>query len=174
MLIEPSAGSGTFVKLMREAWPTSPIMAIDLRNNAQNLMNLGATYAATYDWCAWVRYMAQAAQFTTPVVLIGNPPFSLAQVHLEEAFRCLPVGSEINFLLRNGFFGGRARNETFWKKAGGQFLDSFTPIAPRPSFVKGKNDNSEYAIFTWAVGKDFTPAKVKPPLIWEKRVRPLK
>lgn len=160
---------------MREAWPSSPILAVDLRNNAQNLMELGATYASTYDWVAWVRTMAENGQFTTPVVMIGNPPFSLAQAHLEAAFKYLPVGSEINFLLRNGFFGGKERNETFWKKAGGQFLDSFTPIAPRPSFVKGRNDNSEYAIFTWAVGKDWsTPARIKPPLLWEKRVRPMK
>lgn len=148
-------------------------MAVDLRNSAQNLMDVGATYGSTYDWVAWVQHMAGTGQFTTPVVLIGNPPFSLAQAHLEAAFKYLPVGSEINFLLRNGFFGSRHRTESFWKKAGGQFLRYFTPLVPRPSFVKGRNDNSEYAVFTWIVGSN-DRAQILPHIVWEKRVRPLK
>lgn len=110
---------------------------------------------------------------TSPPTLIGNPPFSLAQAHLEAGFKHLPLHTDIWFLLRYGFLGGRERTKTFWQAAGGQFLRYIIPIAPRPSFVKGKNDNSEYAVFNWRVGYN-EKAQVLPHILWEKRVRPLK
>lgn len=158
---------------MKEAWPKATVWALDIRDEVQNLYKAGADWAAIGDYVQWIRFMKESNLITSTFVQIGNPPFSLAQSHLEASFECMLPGSQVHFLLRNGFLGGRERNLTFWQKMGGPYLKYLTPIAPRPSFVKGKNDNSEYAIFSWEIGWK-EPAQVLPPLIWEKRVRPVK
>lgn len=172
--IEPSAGNGVFVKHIKANWPEAQqIWAIELRPETEALTQAGATYIAQADWVQWVRYMADQAFFKVPPICIGNPPFSLAQAHLEAAFQSLPAWTNICFLLRYGFLGGRERTKTFWQEKGGQYLKYIIPIAPRPSFVKGKNDNSEYAVFVWEVGY-VEKAQILPHILWEKRVRPLK
>lgn len=178
LLVEPSAGNGVFVRHMREAWnpDVAAIWAVDIRDEKSAVLGAGASYFHQGDWVEWVRLIAasKSAGWGTEVpLLIGNPPFSLAQAHLEASFKHLPLRSNICFLLRYGFLGGKDRTKTFWQVAGGQFLRHLIPIAPRPSFVKGKNDNSEYAVFIWEVGYD-GPATVLPHILWEKRVRPVK
>lgn len=172
LLVEPSAGNGVFVKHMREAWPETNIWAVELRDEKEAVTKAGASFFQQGDWVDWVTYMAGKWVTTVPL-LIGNPPFSLAQAHLEAGFQHLPAWTNICFLLRYGFFGGRERTKTFWQAKGGQYLKAIIPLAPRPSFVKGKNDNSEYAVFIWEVGYMGT-AQVMPHILWEKRVRPLK
>jgi hypothetical protein len=170
VVVEPSAGNGTFVRPLRAAWPRATIISVELRpEEAQNLQEAGSTFVAIGDWTEWALKM----DLKTPALCVGNPPFSLAQSHLEAAFRYLPAGSNIVLLLRFSFFGGNERNQTFWLKEGGKFLKHIIPIAPRPSFVKGTSDNSEYALFIWEVGFS-REATVLPPLLWEKRVRPVK
>lgn len=169
MLIEPSAGSGRFVRAMRTAWPTSVIAAVELRaEEEQNLKDSGATYVSIMDWVSWVSQCV----FPQPVLSIGNPPFSLAQSHIEAGFQYLPTSSLICCLLRFSFFGGKDRNKTFWLKDGQKFLKHIIPIAPRPSFKKGTSDNSEYAVFMFEKGFE-GPATILEPIIWVKK-RPVR
>lgn len=164
-LVEPSAGSGVFVHYMRHAWPTKIITAVELRQEEeQRLTEVGATYVSIMPFEEWCMHHSPRE----PALVIGNPPFTLAQLHLERMFTFFPHGSEINFLLRFSFFGGRERNETFWRRLGHKYLKSIIPIAPRPQFVRGTSDNSEYAVFTWKIGND-QPATILEPIIWEKR-----
>lgn len=166
LIIEPSAGSGRFVKTLRAQWPGSTIIAVEIRaEEQQNLHTAGANhvYAGT-DWSWWVSQTG----FQGPVLQVGNPPFSLAQEHIEASFKYLPTKSTIAFLLRLSFFGGKARNFEFWKQAGLKFLKYIIPIAPRPSFKKGKSDNSEYGLFIWE--KDNTaPTTVLDSIMWSKK-----
>lgn len=168
MFIEPSAGSGRFVKAMRATWPNNAIAAVEFRlEEEQNLRDAGATYVSIMDWTQWV----SQCHFPPNVILIGNPPFSLAQSHIEAGFHFLPTGAIIAFLLRFSFFGGKERNQTFWLKDGQKFLKHVIPIAPRPSFKKGTSDNSEYAVFIWEKGNT-QKTTVLEPILWEKKRAP--
>ncbi len=175
VLIEPSAGSGTFVRYMRQAWPTSTLIAVELRiEEEENLRQSGATYVAIADWSQWTvehppaRWIIPNVANNTPSLIIGNPPFTLAQKHLESIFQAFPEGSEVAYLLRFSFFGGRERTVQFWQAQGMQFLKHIIPIAPRPQFVRGTSDNSEYAVFIWKIGHS-EPATILPSILWEKR-----
>lgn len=175
LLIEPSAGSGAFVREMRAAWPDAAgLWAIEIRPEHGNLLAAGANSVVQADWVQWARWMGANNHFQSfehlPILLCGNPPFSQAQAHLEETFKVFKAGTQVAFLLRFSFFGGKERNQTFWLKDGGKFLKYVIPIAPRPSFVKGTSDNSEYAIFIWQVGWN-GPATILSPILWEKRDR---
>lgn len=173
-LIEPSAGNGVFVKEMRAVWPTAPIVAVEVRPNEQEILAAGANQVITSDWTAWIKYAKDFyANQGKPVVIIGNPPFSLAQEHIEAAFENLPTDSTISFLLRFSFLGTKKR-VPFWAGNGGKFLEILEPIVPRPSFVKGSQDNSEYALFNWKKGFN-QPTVLGDAILWEKRnVRPPK
>ncbi len=169
VLVEPSAGNGAFVRPMRSTWPSAIIVSVELRPEEQSLRDSGSSYIFTQDWVNWVA----SARFDSPVLCIGNPPFSLAQQHLEAAFANLPTKSSICLLLRLSFFGGKDRNIGFWLKNGGLYLKYLSPIAPRPSFIRGTSDNSEYGLFIWEIGYQ-RDATILDPILWEKRrnVRP--
>lgn len=166
ILIEPSAGSGTFVRRMRAAWPQATLVAVELRlEEEERLRESGATYVAISDWNDWATHNAPR---NAPSLLIGNPPFTLAQKHLEGIFHYFLEGTEVAYLLRFSFFGGRERTIQFWQGQGMRFLKHIIPIAPRPQFVRGTSDNSEYAVFIWKVGHQ-EPATVLDSILWEKR-----
>lgn len=167
-LVEPSAGNGMFVRHIRAAWPQKTLVAVELRQEEEdNLRSAGSSYVAIKPFEEWALHNSPQ----NPALVIGNPPFTLAQLHLERMFQFFPEGSEIALLLRFSFFGGRERNETFWRNGGSQNLKHIIPIAPRPTFVRGTSDNSEYSVFIWKIGHS-GPATILPHLIWEKNVRP--
>ncbi len=166
ILIEPSAGSGTFVRSMRQAWPNATLIAVELRlEEEETLRQSGATYVAISDWSSWATHNAP---LNAPSLLIGNPPFILAQKHLESIFQFFPRDTEVAFLLRFSFFGGNERTAQFWKQDGLKNLKHIIPIAPRPQFVRGHSDNSEYAVYIWKIGHD-APPTILEHIVWEKR-----
>lgn len=165
-LLEPSAGAGNFLKAMRATWDDSVIQVVDpVKKNHLALAAIPNTVLNVNTFEYWVHN----TRFEKPVLAVGNPPFSLAQKHLEYMFTFFPKGSFICFLLRFSFLGGRERNLKFWDFQGYSYLRNLIPITPRPSFVKGKNDNSEYGLFIWRVGiETMTPAQLLPAIVWEK------
>ena len=87
-------------------------------------------------------------------LVIGNPPYSLAQEHVMLLLDYLLPGSHIAFLLKLGFLGTKTRANLLWKQGQCKYL---LPILGRPSFVVGKHavsDVNEYGLFIWEVGYD--------------------
>jgi hypothetical protein len=167
-ILEPSAGAGHFVRAINATWPGSPIIAVDPRPKHQGLCEAaGATLFYPGMFESFVAKESKSFNDGKVLLAVGNPPFSLAQKHLELMFKTFPPGSYINFLLRFGFMGGKERNLSFWDFQGLPYLRYLVPITPRPSFVKGRNDNSEYGLFIWKVGNT-EPAEIKPAIVWEK------
>lgn len=162
-IVEPSAGSGAFVRPMAELWSTRPIRAVDIAPNKKKLIEAGADTVDRQDWVEWVSEDGTCG----PTLVIGNPPFSLATEHISAGLDCLIPGSHICFLLKLNFFGGKEREEIFWRQ--GQ-LKYFIPITGRPSFIKGaksSTDTNEYGVFIWEVGWTGKAVIELPHILWK-------
>ncbi|HHY0551913.1 TPA: DNA methyltransferase [Vibrio parahaemolyticus] len=91
-------------------------------------------------------------------VIITNPPFSYALEFVSTALdRDLSIGGTVIMLLRTGFVGSTKRAD-FWRE--------YPPthqivLTPRPSFVNGGSDNSEYAWYCWDYGD-----RIRTPHVW--------
>lgn len=164
-LLEPSCGSGTFVRSLSKTFPDVPVFAVDPnKKHEKGVYEAGAHMFHCQKLETWEPPQSLNG---SRVISVGNPPFSLAQKHLEVLFKKLPVTSYVAFLLRLSFWSGYDRTRSFWDFQGLPYLKHFAPITPRPSFVKGKNDNSEYGLFVWKVGNT-EPAIIHPAITWEK------
>ena len=82
-------------------------------------------------------------------VIITNPPFSHALEFVRTAIeRDLKDNGTVCMLLRNSFLGSKERAD-FWREFP---ITNLVVLTPRPAFVHGKTDNSEYSWFIWDYG----------------------
>jgi hypothetical protein len=170
-IIEPSAGSGAFVRAFKQEYPSKHITAVELRGEElDNLKAAGAHHVSIRAWEDWL----PAEQPMSCVLVGGNFPFSLAAEHIKLGFDYLLPGSWIFSLLKDNFLGSYERLGCFgspgdiWNH--GQ-LKHIIPIVPRPSFKtteKASNDTNEYSVFIWEV--DWTgPATILfPHILWKE------
>lgn len=170
-LVEPSAGTGSFVRAVKATWPETWVEAVEVNpDHAGHLVAADADFVATDDWPKWAD-ASVAGQRGSPDLILGNPPFRQAQEHIEAGLRWLGEGGRLAFLLRLNFLGSSSR-VGFWGQPG---LESVSVIAPRPSFglnKKGKpgTDGTEYALFVWRKGYE-GPPQLGAPIVWEKGIR---
>lgn len=169
-ILEPSAGSGAFVRAARQVWgPRQLIFAVEMRKEEHdNLLSCdtaadGVSISSLEDFLQEPSFLSKEK-----VLVIGNPPYSLAQEHIMLLLDYLLPGSRIAFLLKLGFLGTKTRADLLWKQGQCKYV---WPILGRPSFVKSErasSDVNEYALFVWEVG--YTgPTIVKFPHIrWKK------
>jgi hypothetical protein len=153
-ILEPSAGSGAFVRAARKIWgSSSPIHAVELRQEEHDNLLSCDTAADGVSICSLEDFLLGPSFVAKEKVLaIGNPPYSLAQVHILLLLDNLLPGSHIAFLLKLGFLGTKDRADLLWKQGQCKYV---WPILGRPSFVKGdraSSDVNEYALFVWEVG----------------------
>ena len=144
VILEPSAGCGSFVAAARTIWPGAAIYAVEpLSQYREVLLATGAD-------SVHVGALEDFGREIGPDLIIGNPPFTLAEAHVRLLRPMLPVTGTLAFLLRINFYGGRDR-VSFWRE---HQEDCMLPIAPRPSFGKNEHgkkgtDGTEYATFVW-------------------------
>ncbi len=160
-VVEPSAGTGNFVQAVKAVWAEAVVMAVDIhREHSHDLHLAGAASYVTGDW------VAQDVRGFKPDLIIGNPPFSHAEVHATHALAQLEDGGHLAFLLPVSFLCGQGRAKRLWSRPapfGG--LRYYLPIAERPSFTNdGQTDMSEYAVFVWKKGYDANPMVL--PHLW--------
>lgn len=150
-ILEPGAGGGAFLRAACVVWPEAARLGLDLEPQA-----LGVEKG---DFLA----VKPSAHFS---LVVGNPPYNLAEEFVDAAMKHLEHGGHAAFLLRLSFLGGQARARTLWGRRNLRWL---IPITPRPSFTPdGKTDASEYAIFVWRCGW-LGNAEIDSPLWWEPR-----
>jgi len=87
-------------------------------------------------------------------LIIGNPPYSLAEEHVRLCLGLLAPGGQLTFLLRLAFLESQSRRK-LWKEHPPAQVDVFHS---RPSFTSnGKTDSAAYAVFTWISGYSEQP-----------------
>jgi hypothetical protein len=123
-ILEPAAGAGAVVQVLRQTFPEAVIDTGDI-TTGQDFLTY--PYKLVYD------------------VTSTNPPFSLALEFCQRALelRRTPE-STVVMLARISFLESAAR-AAWWRQNSPQMF-----VTPRrPIFVKGQSDNAAYAWFAW-------------------------
>jgi hypothetical protein len=178
IIIEPSAGTGAFVRAARATWPGVRIDAIEPHQEPGVLLAAGASSAVRATWEEGIR--APAVPWSSGRVLIlGNPPYNLpgdgrgkdaaglskpttAERHVALALDRLghdeaprgwgaePQPRYLAFLLRQSFAATPARFVRLFAKGGLRYRWT---VVGRPSYTEdGKTDGAEYEVFVWQAG----------------------
>lgn len=169
MVLEAHAGSGAFVRAAKTIWPDVPVTAVEIQEKYRaSLVEAGADLIYIEDFETWIQ---KTINVPTSVLAIGNPPFALAEKHIQLMLDYLLPGSHISQLLKNNFLGGDDRAKGFWLSTAQQ-LDSLVPIAGRASFKttdRAMNDWNELSMYTWKTGNEVSYAGrvVFPHIFWK-------
>lgn len=143
IILEPSAGSGNIIEALRRRGYKNHIDAIELREVERwNLIPLADNIEITnfLDLDPWhSRYH----------VIIGNPPYSLAQEFIDKSLDLLVPGGRLIFLLRTNFLESKKRFE-WWQK---RTPNRLYVLSSRPSFTGKGTDATSYSWFIWEKSK---------------------
>lgn len=141
-VLEPSAGTGAWCRAVREQW--GPLVHITAVEPDYDQPVCDEHYRCTLETFVGLREVHVAKQ-RWPLI-IGNPPYSLAQEHVELCLPMLASGGRLAFLLRLAFLEGQSRRK--WWPA---HRPSDVLVLPRrPSFTGGKTDSAAYALIVWS------------------------
>ncbi len=160
-------GEGAFVTALLDAQQAgastryTKVAAVEPREKAMRKLWLHLPHPRLTLYQTTFEEFATAHSLAFFDLVIGNPPFSRAEKHIQLARE---RGRWVAFLLRLSMLGSQRRASTLWSQPG---LYSVRPLARRPAFIRpGKplrSDNSEYGIFLWQHGYQGV-AQLLPPL----------
>lgn len=165
LILEPSAGDGNFVRAARRVWPEARVIAVEARlveNPCQD-----DPLVIWHEGLSIEEYVRGHVLDEVDLVL-GNPPFSLAESHIRLLLDGLRKDSALAFLLRLGFYESKERLD-FWENYPERY---FAPIVPRPGFILNKHgkpgtDSQAYGEMVWQKGFTGRPTRLKH-IVWEK------
>jgi hypothetical protein len=160
-IIEPSSGPGRFVAAALKVWPGASVIAADIDGAHRDAcLAAGADVFIEGDWQV-VAVRLQRETLAGPVLILGNPPFSRAQAHVEAALELLREGEHLVFLLRQSFRGSKER-VAFWRRS--PLLWTST-VVPRIPFTGEGGDMADCDVFCWRKGYRGR-AENLPPMLW--------
>ena len=137
-ILEPSAGNGNIIKALRAAGYDNHITAVEIRQEEFFTLLKYADKVGVFDFLT-------ENDLQTFDVIIGNPPYSLAQEFIDKSLSMLKPGGRLIFLLRTNFLESKKRR-AWWqdKLPSGLFVYSL-----RPSFTGKGTDAISYSWFVW-------------------------
>ena len=143
-VLEGSAGRGDFVRALHYVHGVVPT-ANELRPEA------AAQCAAVIPGERVLVTIGRFEDLSLPEafdVVLGNPPYKLAQEHVEHGMYLLRRGGQLGYLLRINFLASQKRVP---------FFRRFPPwrvyvLPERPDFTGEGGDQTEYAFFVWRKG----------------------
>ncbi len=143
-MLDPGAGSGVWGQAAKKRWPFLDVTGVETRQLAR---------PSCYD--GWVQgdYRLYRPAFQYDLVL-GNPPFSIAEQIIRHSMELLVPGGYLCLLLRLGFLASEKRYVSMYRE-GYKLRPALVQILSlRPSFIEGSSDNdmTEYAMLTWRKG----------------------
>jgi len=139
IILEPSAGNGNIIQALRNRGYKNFIEAVELREDeTTNLMNI----ASEVSICDFLTDYNATCKYD---VIIGNPPYSLAQEFIDKSLELLAPGGRLIFLLRTNFLESKKRF-AWWqdKTPNGLYV-----LSKRPSFTGKGTDATSYSWFIW-------------------------
>lgn len=137
-ILEPSAGNGNIIKALRSRGYENYISAVELREEeAVHLVGL-----ADHIYIGDFLDGNTVGQFD---VIIGNPPYSMAQEFIDKALSLLAPGGKLIFLLRTNFLESNKRF-AWWKD---KTPNGLYVLHKRPSFTGKGTDATSYSWFVW-------------------------
>ena len=155
-ILEPSAGNGNIIKALRARGIIGRVIeAIELREEErEKLVELA-------DVVTIGNFLEVKPMYLRYDLIIGNPPYSLAQEFIDKALELLAPGGRLILLLRLNFFGSKKRFE-WWQN---KIPSGVYVLSNRPSFTGKGTDATEYAWFIWEK-TDKPTEKTEFKVIW--------
>ena len=140
-ILEPSAGNGNILKAIKAKNPDGAchIEAIELREEERENLEELADMVTIGD------FLKVNTEYRYYDLIIGNPPYSLAQEFIDKALELLDYEGRLILLLRLNFFGSKKRFEWWQNKIPSRVY----VLSNRPSFTGKGTDATEYAWFIW-------------------------
>lgn len=90
--------------------------------------------------------------------VVSNPPFKDAVSFIKKGLEYVKDGGYLAYLMRINLYGSDTRR-LFWQTEG--MMPKYTLVhTPRPSFIKGGSDATEYAHFVWQKGYNQPYSKI--------------
>lgn len=179
VVLEPSAGSGAFVRAIKSSIPMAAITAIEPSERADHVMDIADVHR-----CSLESYAEQHGKgFDLFDLIIGNPPYSLAEEHVRLCLNMLAPGGSLVFLLRLAFLESQKRKALFsefpparvitlserpsfcwswgckackshWTSEIGQKPFDLCPECGHADLTKSSTDSTAYAVFEWVDGQE--------------------
>lgn len=142
-ILDVGAGSGAWGRAARRRWPKAFIEGVDLVS------------PETIDKVVY-NVWSEGDFLTLPDVdeqfdlVVGNPPFNLAEEFVHRGLACLKPNGQMHLLLRLNFLEGVNRRATMWSTTP---LSDVRVFSKRISFTQdGRTDAAAYAFFSWRKG----------------------
>ena len=135
VILEPCAGSGKMVKVLRDRFPLAWIEANDIRDGPP------IPYANKRYTLDFLKMLKSDADYD---LIFTNPPYSLAEEIITHALETWSKATVV-MLLRLNFLGSQKR-KPFWDK---HPVSEIYVLSKRPSFTGKGTDATEYAWFVW-------------------------
>ena len=148
-ILDPGAGEGRWGKFARGRWPLARIEGLDIEDYSHLTKKLYKAYTYYYSMCDYINSYYSRSIYD---LVIGNPPFSLAEEFIRKSLSILKMGGYLLFLLKTDFLAGIKRQKGLW---------TFHPpkevwvCSKRPSWNTPNNtrtDSNTYAIYLWQTG----------------------
>lgn len=125
-ILEPSAGNGNIIRALRNYGVHNHITAIELRQEERcNLQKIS-------DKVLICNFLLEDITEKYDII-IGNPPYNLAQEFIDKSLSLLNPGGKLIFLLRTNFLESKKRFE-WWQD---KIPDLLFVLHKRPSFIGG-------------------------------------
>lgn len=139
-ILDPGAGAGVWGEHARHLWPAAWIEGVEIRD---------APHPPAYSAWHTADFMAWDAPRRYDMV-IGNPPYALAEPMVRKCLDLLEPGGFLVFLLRLAFLEGQARAVGLWRECPPKWV---AVCDKRPSFTGDGNTNATAFMFViWRKG----------------------
>lgn len=145
-ILDPGCGEGKWGNVGMSLYYNATSWGIDTKDNLSAYQYLSNFIVGDYlsDYLDGINFD----------LILGNPPFSLAEQFVHRSFDLLRPGGYIFFLLRLAFLEGRKRQLSLFEKLP---LKRVYVLTRRPSFFSTKRnrdttDTLAYAMFLWQDG----------------------
>ena len=148
-VLEPSAGNGNVVKVLKNIYPDSVVTGCEIREEER------AGLLKICDEVVIGDFLKMDIDKKYDYI-IGNPPYSHAIDFVEKCLTLLKDDGKLIFLLRTAFLESKTRYD-FWQK---NPLSGLYVLSKRPSFTGKGTDATSYSWFVWDKSSDSQEIKV--------------
>ena len=144
-VLDPGAGEGRWGIFIRKRWPKVRLDGLDIEDYTNEKDKLTGIYNSYYNKMNYFNFIS----YEPYDLIIGNPPFSLAEEFIRLSLKMGHKDSYILFLLKTDFLAGIKRMKGLWRE--------YPPkevwiCSKRPGFNTPQNrrtDSNTYAIYLW-------------------------
>lgn len=137
LILDPGCGEGVFGHAAASIYPDAVLHGIDVEPRYDG---------GVYDQYLVGDYLAHETGWRYDLI-VGNPPYRMAEQFIRKSVSLLAANGEIIFLLRLNFLGSQGRMRGLWQECPPSYVYA---LGKRPSFTgDNRTDATEYAVYHW-------------------------